>query len=331
MEKEKFVLVTGGAGYVGSHVCKELQAQGFTPVVFDNLSTGHKDFVRWGPFVEGDLLNKDQIQNVFSKYKFESVLHFAAKAYVGESVSNPIKYYQQNIEATTNLLEIFLQKGIKSFVFSSSCATYGEPSVDFIDEKLHQDPINPYGFTKLASEKLITYLAEVSQFNYSILRYFNAAGADPTGEIGENHQDETHVIPLLLKAGLLDKSFRVFGNTFPTPDGTAIRDYVHVTDLAKAHVSALKINLEERKSLIVNLGSGHGISVKELVDAAKKLLPGLVVEIVEKRVGDPAQLVASPAEAQRVLGWKAKISDVETILSTALAWEKQQLSGLDAN
>lgn len=316
-----FVLVTGGAGYIGSHACKELSKNGFTPVVFDNLSTGHREFVKWGPFVEGDLLNLDDVKRVFQDFAFQGVLHFAAKAYVGESVLNPIKYYRENIQGTTNLVEAFAKSNAKAFVLSSSCATYGELSLGRISEDCAQNPINPYGFSKLACEKLIQYVNLEKKFNTSILRYFNAAGADSDGELGEIHLDETHVIPVLLKAARTGGTFKLFGTDFKTPDGTAIRDYVHVTDLAKAHVLALKYNLEKHGDLTCNLGTGNGISVLELVNSIKTLYPDLKLEMAPRRPGDPAYLVADNSCASELLGWIPELSSIETIVGSADLWE----------
>jgi len=319
------VLVTGGAGYIGSHACKTLSENGFVPIAFDNLSTGHRDFVKWGPFFKGDLLNQNQIEEVFEKYEIQSVMHFAAKAYVGESVLDPIKYYRENIQGSVNLLEIFVKKKAKAFVFSSSCATYGNPNISTIDEKVLQLPINPYGFTKLAIEKLIIDLSKLYNFNYAILRYFNAAGADKDLEVGEKHLDETHVIPLLIEAALQDKVFKVYGSDYETPDGTAVRDYVHVTDIAIAHLCSLESILNYKKNTICNLGTGTGVSVLELIEHIKKWKKDLRVEFENRRSGDPPRLVADNVLSKDILKLKYDNSKLELIVSSAIRWHLENL------
>ena len=319
----KNVLVTGGAGYIGSHTCKELARKGFTPIVIDNLSSGHKEFVKWGPLFVGDITNKKQLEKVFLNFDIKFVIHLAAKASVNESMFNPIKYFEENIYGTTNLLELFLANNGKALIFSSSCAVYGEKNMGPITEDSPLEPINPYGFSKLASEKLIKYLKLSHEFNFSILRYFNAAGADPDQELGEKHLNETHVIPLLINSVIKNTSFTINGNDFKTPDGSAIRDYVHVSDLAKAHVLALEYNQNNMRDLICNLGTGHGVSVLDLVSELSKITSNVNFIYGNRRPGDPAILVADSKLARSVLNWEPVNSNLPTILETALNWHKR--------
>lgn len=320
---DKNVLVTGGAGYIGSHICKELAKNGFTPIVIDNLSSGHKDFVKWGPLIVGDITNKQELEKVFSNFDIKLVIHLAAKASVSESMSNPIKYYEENIHGTTNLLELFLVNNGKVLIFSSSCAVYGEKDSGSITEDSPLEPINPYGFSKLASEKLIKYLKLRHEFNFSILRYFNAAGADPDQELGEKHLNETHVIPLLINSVLKNYPFIINGSDFRTPDGTAIRDYIHVSDLAKAHVLALEYNLNNLQDLTCNLGTGYGVSVLDLVNELSKITSNVDFIYSNRRPGDPAILVADSKLARRELNWEPVNSNLSTIFETALNWHKR--------
>ena len=321
----KNVLVTGGAGYIGSHTCKELSRNGFTPIVFDDLSTGHKEFVKWGPLFIGNLKSKSDLKKVFDEYNIKLVIHFAAKANVKESIINPIKYFEENIYGTTNLLNQFLSSYGEVIIFSSSCSVYGEQNKDKISEDTSQNPINPYGFSKLASEKLINYLKFSNDFNFSILRYFNAAGADASLEIGELHQNESHVVPLLIMALLKNETFSVNGKDYDTSDGTAIRDYVHVSDLAKAHVLALQYNILEKKDIICNLGTGRGISVLELINEIKKINPSFLYDFKENRHGDPSKLIADIETAKKVLHWEPTQSNVSNIINSSLAWHKNTL------
>ena len=314
------ILVTGGAGYIGSHVCKALSLSGLTPIVFDNFSTGHRDFVKWGPVFEGDLLEKTDINQVFSEYQIDSVMHIAGKASVLESMTNPLKYYMENIIGITNLLETFQLKGGQNFIFSSSCATYGEPTTPYIIESTPQNPINPYGFSKLAGEKLIKYLAENSNFNYAILRYFNVAGADSHLEIGESHEQETHLIPLIIEAATSGRKFYIYGNDYDTPDGTPVRDYIHVTDLADAHVIALTSILSQKQNLVVNLGSGLALSIMDVIHEARKKYPNLEIEFAQRRAGDPSRLVSSSEVEKRRFNWTPKHSNLETIFTSASEW-----------
>jgi len=319
----KNILVTGGAGYIGAHACKLLKKNGYNPITFDDLSTGHREFVKWGPFFEGNLLNQSDIEKVFKQYEITSVMHFAAKAYVNESINNPIKYYRENIQGSINLLETFVEKKGKMFIFSSSCATYGNWDSAPIDETTPQIPINTYGFTKLAIEKLILDLQNVHKFNYAILRYFNAAGADEELEIGESHVLETHVIPLLIEAASTNGIFKIYGQKFRTRDGTAIRDYIHVSDIALAHLQALELVTSENRNLICNLGTGRGISVLELVAELRKTGKVFSVEIEAAREGDPASLVASNSLSTKILQINYDHSNIETILKSAIKWHER--------
>jgi UDP-glucose-4-epimerase GalE len=321
--KNNYVLVTGGAGYVGSHACKILRENDFVPITFDNFSTGHREFVKWGPIFEGDLLEPSDIESVFDEYKIESVMHFAAKAEVNESINNPIKYYRENILGSMNLLETFVRKKGKIIIFSSSCATYGNPGVEVIHENTPQNPINPYGISKFAIEKLIIDLQRLHGFNYSILRYFNAAGADKDLETGENHVDETHVIPLLIKAAASKGNFKIYGKNYETFDGTAVRDYVHVSDIAFAHLKALQIMLEERKNIVCNLGTGTGTSVLELVNRIMVWKKDFTVQYLGRREGDPSSLIAANNLSKELLQIEYKNSDINLILENAISyWEK---------
>ena len=321
----KNVLVTGGAGYIGSHACKALFQNGYVPITFDNLSTGHRDFVKWGPFHKGDLLDQEDLEEVFNKFEIFSVMHFAASASVSESIANPIKYYRQNLQGTVNLLEIFVSKGGKQFIFSSSCATYGESKSENIIETSEQVPINPYGFSKLAIEKLIVDLERIHKFNFAILRYFNAAGADLDSELGERHASETHVIPLLIKAALSGNQFTIFGNDYQTLDGTAIRDFVHVTDIAVAHLRALEFTRMKSSNVVCNLGTGIGVSVLELVTHVERISEQIKINFEDRRAGDPARLVASNEMSKELLNMKYTNSSLTTIFDTALNWHKKEL------
>lgn len=315
------ILVTGGAGYIGSQTCKELHKFGFEPICVDNLSTGNLSAVKWGPIEVGDIRNGDFLDSVFQKYSIIAVIHFAASAYIGESYSNPLLYFSNNIHGTSNLVESMIRNEINKIIFSSSCATFGESKSGLIGENSVQNPINTYGFTKLASEKLIKNLGEIGEINYAILRYFNAAGADTELEIGEMHDPETHIIPLALDASITGKVFKINGKDFETPDGTAIRDYIHVKDLAQAHISALNKLLESSNSFHVNLGSGSGTSIMDIVNSIRKSDSSFRYEFVQRRIGDPAMLVADISYAMKFLSWSPQYSNIETILSTAHKWK----------
>ena len=316
------VLVTGGAGYIGSHACKALAGAGFQPVVFDNLSRGHREAVRWGPLVEGDLADRQRLCAALIEHKVEAVMHFAAYAYVGESVTDPALYYRNNLGGTLSLLEAMREAGIGEIVFSSTCATYGIPDRVPIREDAPQRPVNPYGETKLAIERALHWYAAAYGLRSVSLRYFNAAGADPEGEIGEHHEPETHLVPLVLQAALGQRPhIEIYGTDYPTPDGTAIRDYVHVCDLAIAHLRALERLRGGGGSAAVNLGTGQGHSVREVI-AAAELASGRKVpaRAAPRRPGDPPALVADPSLAGEILGWHPQHSDLDTIIRTSLAW-----------
>lgn len=319
------VLVCGGAGYIGSHVNKELWQEGYETVVFDNLVYGHREAVKWGDLVVGDLSSIEDIEKVFQQYKIDAVLHFAAYAYVGESVGSPEKYYYNNVVNTLNLLNVMKKYDCKKIVFSSTCATYGEPETVPITEDMSQNPINPYGATKLMVERIFKDYHTAYGLDFAVLRYFNAAGADPDGEIGESHTPETHIIPLILDAAAGKREdIKVFGTDYPTPDGSCIRDYIHVKDLATAHVLALKNIMNGGESDFFNLGNTKGTSVLELCDSAKRVTGrDFKVTLVERREGDPAILVGSADKIKRVLGWTPIYGDIDTIVTHAWKWHEK--------
>ncbi|HEX6440755.1 MAG TPA: UDP-glucose 4-epimerase GalE [Stellaceae bacterium] len=319
----KAILVTGGAGYVGSHACKALAGAGYRPVVYDNLSRGHAAAVRWGALVGADLHDRAALVAAMRAHEVAAVMHFAAFAYVGESVADPELYYRNNVGGTLALLAAMREAGVGAIVFSSTCAVYGVPDQVPISEGTAKAPLNPYGETKLAMERALHWHGEAYGLHYAALRYFNAAGADPDGEIGEDHDPETHLIPRVIRAALGTGSpVEIYGTDYPTPDGTAIRDYIHVTDLADAHVRALDYLDRGGDSVALNLGTGMGSSVRE-VTAAVERIAGRAVPRREsgRRPGDPPELVADPALARERLGWRARHSDLDTIVATALAWE----------
>jgi UDP-arabinose 4-epimerase len=317
------ILVTGGAGYVGSHACKALAGAGWRPVAFDNLSRGHRAAVRWGPLVAGDLADRAAVVAALREHRAQAVMHFAAFAYVGESVSDPETYYRNNVGGTLSLLSAMREAGVGTLVFSSTCAIYGIPERVPIPEDCPKAPLNPYGDTKLAIERALHWYAGAYRLRYAALRYFNAAGCDPDGEIGEDHEPETHLIPRVLRAALgTGEPVEIYGTDYPTPDGTAIRDYIHVADLADAHVRALADLAAGGDSMALNLGTGTGASVREVVAAVERVA-GRAVPRREaaRRPGDPPVLVADPAAALARLGWRPRHSDLATIVATALAWE----------
>jgi UDP-glucose-4-epimerase GalE len=319
------ILIVGGAGYIGSQTAKRVAQAGLEPVVFDNLVYGHKWAVKWGKLVEGDLGDGALIKRVLEEHEVTAVVHFAAYAYVGESVSNPRKYYRNNVIGTINLLDAMLDAGVRDVVFSSTCATYGDPIRVPIDEQHPQSPVNPYGETKLAIERVLSWYQRAYPLRFAALRYFNAAGADPEGEVGEDHDPETHLIPLAIEAALGGPGLQIFGTDYPTPDGTAIRDYIHVQDLADAHVAALAKLQGGATSLFVNLGTGKGHSVREVIAAVEKV-SGKKVPTKEtgRRAGDPPALVADAGLAAKVLDWKARIPDLETIVEHAYRWRQKR-------
>jgi UDP-arabinose 4-epimerase len=325
----KSVLVTGGAGYIGSHACKALAQAGYQPVVYDNISRGHREAVRWGPLVEGDIADRARVAAALDEHRASAVMHFAAHAYVGESVSDPALYYRNNLVGTLALLDAMRAAKVDKIVFSSTCATYGNPANVPMRETTPQLPVNPYGETKLAIERALHWYGQAYSLRSVSLRYFNAAGADPEGEIGELHDPETHLIPLILQTTLGQRSnIDIYGTDYPTPDGTAIRDYIHVQDLAEAHVRALDYLGAGRESASLNLGTGRGHSVREVLRVAEAV-SGRPIPSREtaRRPGDPPALVADASLAAELLGWRARMSDLETIIGTALSWHMAQARG----
>lgn len=324
------VLVTGGAGYVGSHVNKVLNQQGYQTVVFDNLINGHRELLRWGEFVEGDLCDEKAIGAVFDRCEIEAVFHFAAYAYVGESVTDPQKYYLNNMIGSLNLLRAMMRAQTKFFVFSSTAATYGIPHSSPIDETHATQPINPYGRTKLMIENVLADYAEAYGLRYAALRYFNAAGADPEGEIGELHEPETHLIPLILDVAIGKRpQIKIFGTDYDTKDGSCVRDYIHVTDLASAHLLALAHLKNGGDCGAFNLGTETGFSVREVIEEARRI-SGKPIDVIEadRRPGDPDTLVASARKAKDLLGWTPKYGDLSDVLKTAWHWhQKAHLKG----
>jgi UDP-arabinose 4-epimerase len=313
------VMVTGGAGFIGSHACKQLSAEGFHPVVFDNLSTGHRAAVRWGPLVEGDILDTAALTAALQRHGVAAIVHFAASAYVGESMTDPGKYYRNNAAGTLSVLEAALAAGVVGIVFSSSCATYGAPSTLPIREDTPQAPINPYGRTKLIGEQMLRDYEAAHGLRHVILRYFNACGADPDGELGEFHDPETHLVPrALMAAGGRIAHLDVFGTDYATEDGTCVRDYVHVTDLASAHVGAVRYLLAGGPSISLNLGAGRGASIRDII-ASIESNTGRRVPVVERprRAGDPPILVADNELARKTIGFATARSDLDTIIRTA--------------
>lgn len=319
------ILVCGGAGYIGSHACKALAEAGFEPVVLDNLSTGHEQAVQWGPLIKADLADRARIAEIIEAEKVEAVMQFAASIEVGESVTDPGKYYANNVGNSINLLNAMGDTGLDKIVFSSTAATYGVPQSDLIDESHPQLPINPYGDTKLAVERALHWFDRAGKLRYVALRYFNAAGADADAIIGEAHDPETHLIPLVIQATLGNRPpLKVFGSDYDTRDGTAIRDFIHVDDLASAHVAALRRLLDGGASLRANLGTGSGYTVREVLSIAGGVAGREVPhEEADRRPGDPPVLVANPALAKKELGWEPTRSDLETIVETALRWHSK--------
>ncbi|KHK90239.1 UDP-glucose 4-epimerase GalE [Novosphingobium malaysiense] len=319
------ILVTGGAGYVGSHCCKAFARAGWNVVTLDNLSRGHADAVKWGPLVEGDILDAEMLDAVFARYKPDVVGHFAAFAYVGESVQQPEIYYHNNSIGSFTLLDRMRAAGVSKLIFSSTCATYGVPQQLPIDEDHRQWPVNPYGWSKLMVERMLSDYAAAHGLDSVALRYFNAAGCDREGEIGECHDPETHAIPLAIAGALSqDRPFTVFGTDFDTRDGSAVRDYIHVEDLASAHVLAAEWILDRRGFNPFNLGTGQGTTVLEIARAVGKIC-GVKrpPQIGPRRTGDPPVLIADAAKAHSELGWAPQVSDIETIVRTAVAWHQK--------
>lgn len=326
---EKTILVTGGAGYIGSHAVFALQQAGYKVLILDNLVYGHKDLVEQvlkTELIQGSTLDQSLLKAIFSQREIAAVMHFAAYTYVGESVTNPSKYYESNVVGTLRLLDAMVEAGVKNFVFSSTCATYGMPQFLPITETHPQNPINPYGMTKLMVEQILTDYDKAYDLHSVRFRYFNAAGAHPDGLLGEDHNPESHLIPLVLQTALgLRPSISIYGTDYPTPDGTCIRDYIHVCDLADAHILGLEYLLNGGESAVFNLGNGNGFSVREVIDAAIRVT-GRTIPVVEteRRPGDSSELVGSSQRAREILGWNPKYNDIDTILAHAWQWHQHR-------
>lgn len=322
------VLVVGGAGYIGSHMVRLLARKGHTPVILDNLTTGFAPAVTTGKFYIGEMENTSLVETILKEHSVDAVMHFAACALVGESVSDPAKYYRNNVVATIALLESMRRQGVKKLVFSSTCATYGIPQTVPISEREPQRPVNPYGFTKLVVEHALADYAAAYGFSYAALRYFNASGASPEGDIGEDHDPESHLIPLVLQVALGQRPhITIFGDDWPTPDKTCVRDYIHVDDLGAAHLAALE-RLQPGVEIKVNLGTGRGYSVREVIDVCREVTGHPIPEVVgPRRPGDPPELVADAREAARVLGWTPQYQTLRPIVETAWNWHRQHPRG----
>lgn len=319
------VLVVGGAGYVGSHACKAFSQAGWRVVAFDDLSRGWRDAVRWGPLIEADVLDRPALDAAFARHKPDLVAHFAALAYVGESVEQPERYYRVNTAGALNLLEAMRAARCSRIIFSSTCATYGVPVRVPIDESHPQAPINPYGWSKLFVERMLTDFRAAYGLDSVALRYFNAAGADPEGDVGERHEPETHLIPLAIDSALLAEPFTINGGDYETPDGTAVRDYVHVSDLARAHVLAAELLMAQGGRHAFNLGAGVGVSVTQVVNAVERLSQQpIACRVGPRRPGDPPYLVASAQRAREELGWRPELSSIDQIVAAALAWRRAE-------
>jgi UDP-arabinose 4-epimerase len=328
MTTENSILVTGGAGYIGSHTCKRLAESGYTPITFDNLSYGHRHAVKWGPLEVGDLTDAGRLDAVMKQYKPQAVIHFAAYSLVGESVRDPGKYYGNNVGGTLSLLNAMNANGVDKIVFSSTCATYGIPSEVPIRETTPQRPVNPYGHSKLAVEQMLADFDTAHDLRHVALRYFNACGADRDGEIGEEHEPETHLIPRILQSMTgHGPGFAIFGEDYPTPDGTCIRDYIHVEDLAQGHLLALRYLMDGGQSEQLNLGTGHGYSVRQIVDAVETVTGQKVdYDIGPRRAGDPPELTADTSKAKQVLGFETRVSDIETIVANAWTFHQSVIN-----
>ncbi|HXI32067.1 MAG TPA: UDP-glucose 4-epimerase GalE [Vicinamibacterales bacterium] len=324
------VLVTGGAGYIGSHAAKALHRSGYRVVVYDNLVAGHRAAVKYGELVAGDITDLDRLRTTLREHGIAAVMHFAAFLDVGESVRAPAKYYRNNVGGALTVLEAMAAEGVRHFVFSSTCATYGEPIETPIAETHPQHPINSYGESKLAIERALPHFARAYEMGWAALRYFNASGADPDGEIGEDHSPEIHVIPRAIEAATGGPGLTVFGDDYPTPDGTCLRDYIHVSDLADAHVKALEAIVETGRSGAYNLGTGHPHSVREVIDTVQRVTGRTVPwTLGPRRPGDPAVLYAAPHKAQAELHWTPRYPDLEAIVGTAWEWHRKHPRGYD--
>lgn len=324
------VLICGGAGYIGSHVFNELLSQNIETVIIDSLEYGHKEAVKeCKNFYLGNIGDADLLKEIFKKHNIDSVMHLCAYIEVGESVQNPAKYYINNLSNSITLLNEMIKANIKNFIFSSTAAVYGEPEKIPLKEEYRKEPTNPYGDSKLALEKILSWFSKAYDFNYVALRYFNASGAHPNGHIGEDHNPESHLIPLILQVPLKKReSIKIFGDDYPTPDGTCLRDYIHVCDLALAHISAMNYLKNGGESLSCNLGNGNGFSVKEVIETARKVTGhSIPVEICPRRAGDSSELIADSEKAKNILGWTPKIDSLETIIETAWKWHKNHPNG----
>jgi UDP-glucose 4-epimerase len=326
------VLVVGGAGYIGSHMVRLLAQQGHDVVILDNLSTGFRPAVTAGELIVGEMSDRTLVEQVLADHRIDAVMHFAACALVGESMADPAKYYQNNVVATIELLEAMRKTAVKQLVFSSTCATYGIPTSIPISESQPQNPVNPYGFTKLVIEKALADYASAYGLGFAALRYFNAAGASPTGDIGEHHDPETHLIPIVLQTALgLREQVTVFGDDWPTPDKTGVRDYVHVDDLGAAHLAALE-RIKPGQGLRVNLGTGRGFSVREVIEACREVSGCDIPETVgSRRAGDPPELVADASQAKAILDWEPNYVDVKPIIETAWNWHRHHPNGYQSH
>ena len=322
----KRIFVTGGAGYIGSHACKALAKAGFEPVAFDNMESGNPDAVKWGPLEVGDIRDKERLQDALTSYRPDAILHFAAYIQVEESVTNPGKYYENNVLGTLCLLEAMRATRIETIVFSSTAAVYGMPRSIPVTEDEPLAPINPYGESKRMSETILADYGRAHKFNWAALRYFNAAGADHEGELGPNHEPVTHLIPLVLRAALgTGRRLTVFGTDYDTPDGTAVRDYIHVDDLATAHIAALEYLSRGGASDAFNLGAGHGYSVQDVIETTAQILETDIPTVGgARRAGDAPVLVADPGKAKSAFGWKPQHSSLESIIATAAGWERKR-------
>ncbi len=328
MRENNQVLVTGGAGYIGSHVVKELARKGYRPIVYDNFQTGHRQAVKNAPLIQGDLADIAALNRAFQSYSIQAVMHFAADCLVNESMKDPLKYINNNVRNGLQLLEVMDQFGVKKFVFSSSCAVYGEPIKVPIPEDHHCLPANVYGETKWVFEKFLQAYQAGNKLDFISLRYFNAAGADPDGELGEDHRDETHLIPLALKSLLGGNRLSIYGTDYDTPDGTCIRDYIHVMDLAQAHIFALERLLKGGESAAYNLGNGNGYSVREVIATAEKVSAKKILLVeAPRRAGDPARLVGSSEKIRKELGWIPKYPALESMVHSAWNWHRTHPNG----
>lgn len=321
------ILVTGGAGYIGSHTCKALAHQGNTVVAYDNLSTGHRELVRWGDFVYGDILDTQRLRSCIRQHRIDGIIHFAASAYVGESVIDPGKYFRNNVCGTLSILDAMRDEGVPHIVVSGTCAVYGSPEKMPITEDAPTNPINPYGASKLFMERMLTDYEKAHGIKWMSLRYFNAAGCDPDGETGEWHEPETHLIPraLMAAAGQIPE-LEIFGDDYPTPDGTCIRDYVHVLDLSDAHVRGIALLAEGGRSHELNLGVGQGFSIREVLNTVEEVTGKKTPHVIsDRRMGDPPLLVANASKAKELLGWKSERSTLNYIVTTAWSWQNNLL------